>query len=194
MEPGYRKKGLVCDLPVTQFETDKYQKTNKPSVNLQIGDKAEKILSDNGFIPISPVKGCDHLVFFSNASVQNPGIYDSFSATVNAKLSSMLQYILCVSRFAHYLKILGREKLGTYSTPELVERDLQKWLHQYTASGDSTSDTVRSKYPLYKAKVNVKEMVGKPGYYFSVIQLQPHFQLDQMISTIKFVTEFSPQK
>lgn len=194
MEPGLRKKGLVCDLPVTQFETDKHQKSNKSSVNLQVGDKAEKILSDNGFIPISPVRGSDHLVFFSNASVQNPGNYDSFSATVNAKLSSMLQYILCVSRFAHYLKILGREKLGSYSSPELVERDLQKWLHQYTASGDSTSDTVRSKYPLYKAKVKVKEMVGKPGYYFSVIQLQPHFQLDQMISTIKFVTEFSPQK
>ena len=105
----------------------------------------------------------------------------------------MLQYIFCVSRFAHYLKILGREKLGTYSSAELCERDLQKWLHQYTASGDSTSDSVRCKYPLYSGQVKVKEMVGKPGSYYSIIQLQPHFQLDQMISSIRLVTEFTPQ-
>ena len=193
MEPGFRTKGLVCDLPAAQFETDKYQKNSKPSVNLQIGDKSEKILSDNGFIPIIPVKGCEHLVFFSNASVQQAKEYNSLAATVNSKLSTMLQYIFCVSRFAHYLKLLGREKLGTYSSAELCERDLQKWLHQYTASGDSTSDSVRSKYPLYSGQVKVKEMIGKPGSYSSIIQLQPHFQLDQMISSIRLVTEFTPQ-
>jgi len=193
MEPGFRTKGLVCDLPAAQFENEKYQKNSKPSVNLQIGDKSEKILSDNGFIPIIPVKGCEHLVFFSNASVQKAKQYNSLAATVNSKLSTMLQYIFCVSRFAHYLKILGREKLGTYSSAELCERDLQKWLHQYTASGDSTSDSVRCKYPLYSGQVKVKEMVGKPGSYYSIIQLQPHFQLDQMISSIRLVTEFTPQ-
>lgn len=192
LEPGYRKKGLVCDLPVVPFETDKYRKGSKPSVNLQVGDRAEKMLSDNGFIPISPISGCDHLVFFSNASVHKPGQYDTLAATVNAKLSSMLQYILCVSRFAHYLKVLGREKLGTYSSAELCERDLQKWLHQYTAGGDSASEELRSKYPLYSAQVKVREMIGKPGCYSSVIQLQPHFQLDQMISSIKLVTELTP--
>lgn len=192
MQPGYRKKGLVCDLPVSRYETDRYRKSSKPSVNLQVSDRAEKILSDNGFIPISPINGCEHLVFFSNASVQKPGQYDTLTATVNAKLSSMLQYILCVSRFAHYLKVLGREKLGTYSSAELCEHDLQKWLHLYTAGGDSASEELRSKYPLYSAQVKVREMVGKPGYYYSVIQLQPHFQLDQMVSSIKLVTEFTP--
>jgi type VI secretion system protein ImpD len=194
MQPGYRKKGLVCDLPVSQFETDKYQKSCKPSVNLQVGDRAEKILADNGFIPISPIVGCEHLVFFSNASVQNPGGFDSLEATVNAKLSSMLQYTFCVSRFAHYLKLLGREKLGTYSSAELCERELQKWLHQYTAGGDSSSEEIRSKYPLYSAQVKIKEMVGKPGCYYSVMQLQPHFQMDQMVSSIKLVTELTPQQ
>ncbi|WP_028865922.1 type VI secretion system contractile sheath large subunit [Psychromonas aquimarina] len=193
MQPGYRKKGLVCDLPVSQYETDRYRKSSKPSVNLQVGDRAEKILSDNGFIPISSINGCDHLVFFSNASVQKPGQYNTLAATVNAKLSSMLQYILCVSRFAHYLKVLGREKLGTYSSAELCEQDLQRWLLKYTAGGDSASEELRSRYPLYSAQVKVREMVGKPGYYCSVIQLQPHFQLDQMVSSIKLVTELTPQ-
>ena len=191
MRPGFRKKGLVCDLPVSQYDTDKYQKQKKPSVNLQIGDKAEKSLADSGFIPLSPVPGSDHLVFFSNASVQQPIEYDLLAATVNAKLSSMLQYILCVSRFAHYIKVLGREKIGSYLSAEICERELQKWLLQYTAIADSASDEFRSKYPLYSAQVKVKEVLGRPGHYYSIIQLQPHFQLDQMVSSIKLTTELT---
>ncbi len=100
----------MCDLPVCQYETDLYRGRSKPSINLLISDRAEKMLSDNGFIPLSAVSGTEHLVFYSNASTQKPIEYDSLSATVNAKLSCMLQYILCVSRFAHYIKAIGREK------------------------------------------------------------------------------------
>ncbi len=192
MQPGKKNKGLVCDLPVCQYETDLYRGRSKPSINLQISDRAEKALSDNGFIPLSAVSGSEHLVFYSNASIQKPLEYDSLAATVNAKLSSMLQYILCVSRFAHYIKILGREKIGSLNNAELCERELQKWLHQYTTASDSASDEVRSKYPLQSAQVQVKEMRGKPGHYYTTIQLQPHFQLDQMVSSIKLVTELTP--
>lgn len=193
MQPGKRNKGLVCDLPVCQYETDLYRGRSKPSVNLLISDRAEKTLSDNGFIPLSAVPGSEHLVFYSNASTQKPYEYDSLAATINAKLSSMLQYTLCVSRFAHYIKVLGREKIGTFNNAELCERELQKWLHQYTTASDSASDEVRSKYPLQSAQVQVKEMRGKPGHYYSTIQLQPHFQLDQMVSSIKLVTELTPK-
>lgn len=193
LQPGQKKKGLVCDIPVCQYETDLYQKRSKPSVNLLVGDKAEKVLSDQGFIPLSSVPGSDYLVFYSNASVQKPQEFESLSASVNAKLSSMLQYILCVSRFAHYIKVLGREKVGSYNSAQLCERDIQTWLHQYTTASDSASDEVRSKYPLHSAQVKVKEMQGKSGHYYSIIQLQPHFQLDQMVSSIKLVTELTPR-
>ncbi|WDE03287.1 type VI secretion system contractile sheath large subunit [Thalassomonas viridans] len=193
MVPGQRKKGLVCDLPLCRYETDLYQQSPKPSVNLLVGDRAEKALSDLGFIPLSAVPGSEHLVFYSNASVQKPLQFDALPANVNAKLSAMLQYILCVSRFAHYLKVLGREKVGSYQSARLCEQELQTWLHQYTTASDSASDEVRSKYPLHSARIQVKEMQGKPGHYYSVIQLQPHFQLDQMVSSIKLVTELTPK-
>ncbi|WP_281558718.1 type VI secretion system contractile sheath large subunit [Thalassomonas sp. RHCl1] len=193
MVPGEKKKGLVCDLPLCRYETDLYQNSPKPSVNLLVGDRAEKALSDLGFIPLSAVPGSEHLVFYSNASVQKPQQFDSLPACVNAKLSAMLQYILCVSRFAHYLKVLGREKIGSYHSARLCEQELQTWLHQYTTGSDSASYEVRSKYPLHSAKIKVKEMPGKPGHYYSVIQLQPHFQLDQMVSSIKLVTELTPK-
>lgn len=193
MQPGQKSKGLVCDLPVCQYETDLYRSRSKPSINLLISDRAEKILSDNGFIPLSAVPGSEHLVFYSNSSTQKPTEYESLSATVNAKLSCMLQYILCVSRFAHYIKAIGREKIGTYKNAEICERELQKWLLQYTTASDSASDAVRSKYPLQTAQVKVKEMRGKPGHFYSTIQLRPHFQLDQMISSIKLVTELTPK-
>lgn len=191
MQPGKKTKGLVCDLPVCEYETDLYRGRSKPSINFLVGDKSEKELSDNGFISLSAVPGSEHLVFYSNASAQKPQEYDSLSSSVNAKLSSMLQYILCVSRFAHYIKVLGREKIGSFHSAEKCERELQQWLHQYTAASDSASDEVRSKYPLQSAQVQVKEMRGKPGHYYSSIQLQPYFQLDQMISSIKLVTELT---
>jgi len=193
MQPGKKTKGLVCDLPVCQYETDIYRGKSKPSVNLLVSDRSEKALSDHGFIPLSSVPGSEHLVFYSNSSVQKPQSYESLSASINARLSSMLQYILCVSRFAHYIKVLGREKIGSYHSAENCERELQQWLNQYTTASDSASDEIRSKYPLQSAKVQVKEMRGKPGHYYSIVQLQPHFQLDQMVSSIKLVTELTPR-
>ncbi|MBQ4889185.1 type VI secretion protein [Shewanella sp. UCD-FRSSP16_17] len=191
LEPGSRKKGLVCDLAVSQYETDLYRKRKKPSVDLLVSDRAEKSFSDQGFIPLSPVSGCEHLVFYSNASAQKPIKYERLEDTINAKLSTMLQYTLCVSRFAHYIKVIGREKIGSLSSAEACERDIQLWLHNYTTASDVSSDDVRSKYPLRNAQVQVKEMRGKPGHFYSIIQLQPHFQLDQMVSSIKLVTELT---
>lgn len=193
MQPGQKRKGLVCDLPVCQYETDLYRHSAKPSVNLLVSDSAEKSLSDQGFIPLSPIPGCEHLVFYSNASVQKPQSYERLEDNINAKLSAMLQYILCVSRFAHYIKVLGRDKIGSSSSAEQCQAELQKWLHQYTTASESATDEVRSKYPLRSAQVQVKEMRGKPGHFYSIIQLQPHFQLDQMVSSIKLVTELTPR-
>jgi type VI secretion system protein ImpD len=154
--------------------------------------KLEKELSELGFIPISSVTNTEHLVFYSNASTQLAKNYGANMANVNARLSSMLQYILCVSRFAHYLKVLARDRIGSYATAQACERDLQAWINNYTTASDSASEHVRSKYPLSNAKVKVSESKSSPGHFFSLLQLQPHFQLDQMVSSIQLVTELSP--
>ncbi|GAD00172.1 type VI secretion system contractile sheath large subunit [Agarivorans albus] len=192
LQPGQYKHGLVFDLPSSRFKFSRHMRSAKPSVNLQVGDRLEKQLSDSGFIPVSTVPHTEHLVLYSNASVNLPKNYDSLSVAVNARLSSMLQYVLCVSRFAHYLKVMGRDRVGSFDNANLIERDLQSWLHAYTTASDEASDEIRARYPLNEAKIQVKEQAGKPGHYYSIIHLRPHFQLDQMISSIRLITELSP--
>lgn len=193
MQPGLNKHGLVCDVPNAQFTHSRNIRTPKPSVNLQVGDRLEAQLSDNGFIPVSTVPHTKHLVFYSNATVNLPKRYVKASASVNARLSSMLQYILCVSRFAHYLKVMGRDKVGSFDTAATIERELQSWLHKYTTASDEASDEIRARYPLNEAKIQVKDRLDRPGHYYSIIHLRPHFQLDQMVSNIRLITELSPR-
>ena len=192
IEPGIESKGLVTGLARDKFSTDTYQKEAKPPLDLIVTGKFEKQFSELGFIPASSVTNTEHIVFYSNASAQKAKNYNSSSANINARLSAMLQYILCVSRFAHYLKLLARDRIGSYATPQECERDLQSWINNYTSATDSASEGIRTKYPLSNARIKVSENRAKPGHYFSVLQLQPHFQLDQMVSSIKLVTELSP--
>lgn len=193
LQPGLYKHGLIFDLPNSKFRFSRRVSRAKPSVNLQVTDRLEKQLSDNGFIPVSTVPQTEHLVLYSNTSVHLPKKYDSKAVAVNSRLSSMLQYILCVSRFAHYLKIMGRERIGVFDNAQSIERDMQSWLHGYTTASDEASDEIRARYPLCEAKIQVKDRQDKPGYFYSIIHLQPHFQLDQMVSSIRLVTELAPQ-
>lgn len=190
--PGEVSKGLVTGLAKDTFANDAYQKEAKPPVDLLVTSKFEKQFSELGFIPASSVTNSEHVVFYSNASVQQAKNYGSSAANINARLSSMLQYILCVSRFAHYLKLMARDNIGSYSSAQECEKDLQKWVNNYTAAPDSASEYMRSKYPLSNAQIKVSENKANPGQYFSVLKLQPHFQLDQMVSSIKLITELSP--
>ncbi|MGF1732354.1 type VI secretion system contractile sheath large subunit [Photobacterium kasasachensis] len=194
LQPGMYNRGLVFNLPVSDFQATRRVKRNKPSVDLQVGDRLEKQLSDSGFMPVSPVPHTAHLVFFSNASVNLPQHYDSPGVQVNARLSSMLQYTLCASRFAHYIKVMARDKLGSYETAPSIEHEFQHWLFNYTTASDEASDEVRSRFPLNEARIQVKEKSGQPGHYYSIIHLRPHFQLDQMVSSIRLITELSPRQ
>jgi type VI secretion system protein ImpD len=194
MQPGQYKHGMIFDLPSSKFQYSRHSFAPKPSVNLQVGDRLEKQLSDCGFIPVSTVPHTEHLVLYSNASVNLPKHYDKLAASVNARLSSMLQYILCVSRFAHYLKVMGRERVGSYDTAATIESDLQRWLHGYTTASDEASDEIRARYPLNEAKIKVRDQQGNTGRYDSIIHLRPHFQLDQMVSSIRLITELSPRQ
>src|SRR5690606_22008264 len=110
----------------------------------------------------------------------------------SARLSAMLHYTLCVSRFAHYLKVMGRDRVGGYRSPEECEGQLQRWLHGYTMASEGASDELRARFPLRDATVSVRARAGEPGRYYSVIRLQPHFQLDQLVTGVRLVTELTP--
>lgn len=167
---------------------------DRSPLNLKVSERKEKEISDCGFITMSPVAETDLVGMISSVSIHKPKLFEDQNITMNAKLTSMLQYTLCVSRIAHYIKVMGRDKVGGYQDSDSIQRDFQQWLHQYTTASDEASDELRAKYPLNEAKITVKEKRDSPGYYFSVVHLRPHFQLDQMVSAVKLITELSPEQ
>jgi type VI secretion system ImpC/EvpB family protein len=184
--------GLVTGLPVHSFGTDRSGLAIKSSTEVIITDGREKELDELGFIPLCHCQDTEFSAFYTTASVQKPKVYDDPRATVNARLSAMLQYILCVSRFSHYLKVISRDKIGSMASPEDCERYLGEWLRKYTTASDTAGPADRAKYPLREAKVTVRERPDKPGSYHCVIHLRPHFQLDQMFMTMRLTTDLAP--
>ncbi|MEQ6885529.1 type VI secretion system contractile sheath large subunit [Salicola sp. Rm-C-2C1-2] len=194
---GYREgriaHGTVDNMPAIQAlsSAGRLFPTRSP-VEWQVSDRMERVLSEEGFIPLMPLANTEMLVLQSVPSVQEPAHYDSGEAQVSARLAAMLHYTLCVSRFAHYLKVMGRDRVGGYRSPEECETHLQKWLHSYTMATEGASDEMRARFPLRSASVSVKQKVGDPGRYYSVIRLQPHFQLDQLVTSMRLITELTP--
>ena len=164
------------------------------SLEVQLTDDQEKELGDLGFIALCHCPGTPYSAFYGNQSVQrwSDPARDGRTRTVgevNAKLSSMLQYMFCVARFAHYVKVIVRDKIGSFVTADEIERQLNDWLVGYATSNESASAETHAKYPLREARVEVHEIPGRPGVYQSVVHLRPHYQLDQMTSSVKLVTE-----
>jgi type VI secretion system protein ImpD len=189
VQPGVSGGGLVEGLPVHAFGTDRMGIAPKSSTDVQLTDFQEKEFSELGFIPLCHCPDTEFSAFYGNQSVQKSKQYDEAIATRNARLSAMLQYMLCVSRFAHYVKVIMRDRLGSTVGPAECEEHLQRWLGNYTISNDEASLETKAKYPLRESSVRIAERPGKPGTYYCTIHLRPHFQLDQMLSTLRLTTE-----
>jgi type VI secretion system protein ImpC len=154
-----------------------------------ITDRREKELNDLGFMAICHCKGSSRAAFFGGQTTNHPRRYLTDSATANAQLSSMLPYILCASRFAHYIKVIMREKVGSFMTRANVESLLNDWIAQYVLLDDDAAQEVKAAYPLRAARVVVTDAPGKPGSYNATVYLKPHFQLDELNTSIRLVAE-----
>lgn len=183
--------GIVCGLPVHSFSTDKRGVATKSSTEVVISDRQEAELSGLGFMPLCQCKDTEFSAFYTNQSVQKPKKYDKPEATMNARISAMLQYTLCVSRFAHYIKAIARDKMGTFAGPEECEDYLHRWLQKYVTPDSEASAEVKARRPLREARVEVSEHPGKPGSYRCTTYLWPHFELEQLAATLKFTTELT---
>jgi len=188
---GGQNGGVVAGLPIEHYQCESKGSVMKMATNLLITDELEKSLSDFGFMSLCHSKGTQYSVFYSNPSAHEAPTYETVSATVNARISSMLHYMLCTSRFAHYIKIIGREKVGAFASAEDVQKYVSKWLRQYTMDNADASPETRAKYPLAEGRVEVKEVSGKSGVFSCAIYLKPHMQHDQMVSSVKLVTELA---
>ncbi len=186
---GVEGGGLVEGLPVHNFYTDEGDIAMKCPTEVAITDRREKEMADQGFIPLVHCKGTDYAAFFSVQSCQKPKIYDKDAATANARIASQLPYILAMSRFAHYLKSMMRDKIGSFMSRSDCERFLNQWITQYVTEDDNASQETKSKYPLREARVEVAEVPGKPGAYKAVAYMRPHFQLDELTVSLRLVAE-----
>jgi len=186
---GVEGGGLVEGLPVHNFYTDEGDVAMKCPTEMPITDRREKELADLGFIPLVHCKGTDYAAFFSVQSAQKPKLYDSDAANANARLSTQLPYIMAVSRFAHYLKAMMRDKIGSFMSRDEAENFLNRWIRKYVVPDDSASPEAKAKCPLREARVDVMEVPGKPGVYRAVAFLRPHFQLDELTVSLRLVAE-----
>ncbi len=186
---GVEGGGLVEGLPAHTFRTDEGDVALKCPTEIAITDRREKELADQGLIPLVHCKGTDYAAFFSVQSTNKPKVYDKDAANANARLSSQLPYILAVSRFAHYMKAMMRDKIGSFMSRGQCEDFLNKWIMQYVTLDDNAGAATKAQYPLREAKVEVQEVPGKPGAYRAIAFLRPHFQLDELSVSLRLVAE-----
>ncbi len=186
---GVEGGGLVDGLPTHTFATDEGEIAMKCPTEVAITDRREKEFSDNGFIPLVHCKNTDYAAFFATQSCQKSKKYDTDEANANARLSTQLQYIFAVSRFAHYLKSMMRDKIGSYMSREEASLFLNRWIKNYVLANDVAPASQKAKFPLREARVDVAEVPGKPGVYRAIAFLRPHFQLDELSVSLRLVAE-----
>jgi len=189
---GVEGGGRVDGLPTHTFRTDDGEIALKCPTEIAITDRREKELSDLGFIPLVHCKGTDYAAFFGAQSCQKAKKYDTDVATANARLSTQLQYMMAMSRFAHYLKSMMRDKIGSFMTRKDCEDFLNRWINKYVISTEDAGQELKAKFPLKEARIEVAEVPGKPGVYRAVAFMKPHFQLDELTVSLRLVAELPP--
>lgn len=185
--------GMVApwQLPPLELGLESEGLSSQPPVEVRLTRGQELQFSDLGIVPISTTYLSSCAIFNANQSLHAPGHYPTETARQNARLAAMLQYVLCASRFSHYLKVIMRDNIGQLSTAGLIQRRLEDWLSQYTLGNDDAEQSLRTRFPLRSAGISVSEIPGKPGTFSCTVRLQPHFQLDDVSTSFHLVAEAS---
>ncbi len=186
--------GLVTDVPLEPFSTDPDHVWVRNPVEIVLSERQEHSLLDAGLMPLSSVPYSEELVFGAVRSLQVPQRHQgptANAADANARLSTQINSILCASRFAHHLKMKGRHMVGSFKTASEIERFLQAWLTQFVNGNLAATGESRARFPLVAGRVTVNELPGRPGSFGCVVQLQPHYQLDDISAAFQLVTDLS---
>ncbi len=190
---GAEGGGKVENLPSHVFKSDDGDSDSKCPTEIGITDRREFELSNLGFLPLCHYKNTDYAVFFGGQSVQKPKKYDKPEATANAAISARLPYLMATGRFAHYLKVMARDKIGSFMEASDCERWLNQWINNYVNTNEKAGPDAKAKYPLREAKIEVKEIPGKPGAYNAVAYLRPWLQMEELTTSMRMVARI-PQK
>jgi type VI secretion system protein ImpC len=184
---GYEGGGRVEGLPAHVFTTDEGDLDLKCPTEIAITDRREAELSKLGFLPLCHYKNTDYAVFFGAQSTQKPKKYDRPAATANAAISARLPYLMATSRFAHYLKVIARDKIGSFMEVEDCQAWLERWITNYVSSDPKPSQEAKARYPLREAKIQVREVPGEPGHYNAIAWLRPWLQLEELTTSLRLV-------
>jgi len=184
---GAEGGGKVDNLPSHVFTSDDGDADQKCPTEIGITDRREAELSKLGFLPLCHYKNTDYAVFFGAQTTQKPKKYDRAEATANAAISARLPYIMASSRFAHYLKIMGRDKIGSFLEASDCEAWLNRWILNYVNGNAAAGQDMKARYPLAEAKIQVKEIPGKPGSYNAVAHLRPWLQMEELTTSLRMV-------
>ena len=192
---GVESGGAVEGLPVHSFPSDDGGVDMKCPTEIAISDRREAELAKTGFMPLIHRKNSDLAAFIGAQSLQSPAEYEDPDATANAALAARLPYLFASCRFAHYLKCIVRDKVGSFKERADMERWLNKWILQYVdGDPDNSSETVKATKPLAAAEVRVQEVEGSPGYYTSQFFLRPHYQLEGLTVSLRLVSKLPSEK
>lgn len=184
---GVENGGKVEGLPVHVFKSDDGDLDAKCPTEVGITDRRSAELDKLGFLPLCHFKNTDYSVFFGGQSTQKPKEYDTPDATANAAISARLPYIMASSRIAHFLKVIGRDKIGSFLERQDMEDFLKRWIGQYILADAKASAEMKAKFPLAEAKISVEEVPGKPGYYQAVAHLRPWLQFEDLTASLRMV-------
>jgi type VI secretion system protein ImpC len=184
---GAEGGGKVEGLPAHVFTSDDGDADLKCPTEIGITDRREAELSKLGFLPLCHYKNTDYAVFFGAQTTQKPKKYDRPEATANAAISARLPYIMASSRFAHYLKVIARDKIGSFMEVEDCQKWLERWIANYVSADPKPSPEVKARYPLREAKIEVREVPGAPGSYNAVAWLRPWLQLEELTTSLRMV-------
>ncbi len=192
---GIESGGAVPDLPCHTFPTDDGGVDMKCPTEIAIADRREAELAKNGFMPLVHKKNSDFAAFIGAQSLQKPAEYDDPDATANANLAARMPYLFATCRFAHYLKCIVRDKIGSFKERSDMQRWLQDWINNYVDGNPGTSsETTKARKPLAAAEVQVEEVEGNPGYYSAKFFLRPHYQLEGLTVSLRLVSKLPSQK
>jgi type VI secretion system protein ImpC len=186
---GVEGGGKVDSLTAHTFKTDEGDVQLKCPTEVSITDRREKELNDLGFISIVNSKGSNFAAFFGGQTTNKPKVYNKDNANANAELSARLPYVLAASRFAHYIKVIMRDKVGSFQTRSGVEDYLNNWISEYVLLNESAPQAIKARFPLSEARIDVTDVAGKPGAYNATVFLKPHFQMEGLTASIRLVAE-----
>jgi type VI secretion system protein ImpC len=186
---GVEGGGKVENMTAHTYKTDEGDVVLKCPTEVTITDRREKELNDLGFVAVVNSKGSNFAAFFGGQTVNKPKVYNLDSANANAALSSRLPYVLAASRFAHYIKVIMRDKVGSFQTRDTVENYLNTWLSDYVLLSPNATQGEKARFPLAEGRVDVTEVPGKPGAYSATVFLRPHFQMEELTTSIRLVAE-----